>query len=87
MIIVCDEETCAWRTRTWAFMVLWLFTAFMMGIALVSARHKHQGCAEIMHVMHQNNVKLLLQIQGSRRELDNKKNIVVESVLPISNGN
>ncbi len=39
MIIVCDEETCAWRTRTWAFMVLWLFTASMMGIYIVHLQH------------------------------------------------
>ena len=40
MIIVCDEESCAWRTRTWVFLVLWLFTAFMLGVYIVNLRHK-----------------------------------------------
>ncbi len=46
MIIVCDEETCAWRNRAWLFMVLWLFTAFILGVALVNARHERQECME-----------------------------------------
>ncbi len=43
MIIVCDEETCAWRSRTWLFLVLWLFTAFIGGVSTVHWRHKYRA--------------------------------------------